>query len=426
MRCWTPSRPACRSTGTRTRSASSTGAPAACWPRPRISSRASCRTRPRASRGWTSPGPRSFYCDQTGGDYYDYFEKHTAKDDFPLYSKYCSKKIIFKTKADNEARIAELLELVKNNQFDVFLPVLSENALLVLAKHRNEFEKYTRLLLPSFEQLSTLNNKASVAMLLSELGCPRPVTYFIGPELTLESIIKKATFPLVIKPFRGEGANGISVVNDPGELEATYNTTEKTFGPTLIQEFIPGEKHTAVYLLNKDSEVRRFFVHKAIREYPITGGPTCFLKSVKYEPVFEYGLKLLQRCGFTGLASMEFIVDSRDNNPKIIDVNPRFYGPLQCAISAGADFPYAVFSMALNGDIEKDLDYRENITCRHLLFDDTKHMISVLKGIKTPKYKLGKVATVLNYLNFFKDDSYFVLSLSDPSPALKKLFRHLI
>ena len=51
-------------------------------------------------------------------------------------------------------------------------------------------------------------------------------------------------------------------------------------------------------------------------------------------------------------------------------------------------------------------------------------MISVLKGVKTPKYTFGKIATVLNYLNFFRDDSYFVLSLSDPLPALKKLIRH--
>lgn len=349
-----------------------------------------------------------------------------SSDDFPLFSKYCRKKIILKANSDNEERIDELLEIVATNRFDVFLPVMSESALLVLARRKSEFEKHTRLLLPSFEQLSMLNNKATVALLLSELGCPRPETYFIDGEITLESVLKKAIFPLVIKPFRGEGAAGINVVTDPEELKASYVSTQNSFGPTMIQEFIPGEKHTAVFLLNKDSEVRRFFVHRAIREYPVTGGPTCFLKSVKYEPIFEYGLKLLKRCNFTGLASMEFIVDSRDNNPKIIDVNPRFYGPLQCAVSAGADFPYAVFNMALSGDIEKDLSYRENITCRHLIFDDTKHMISVLKGVKTPKYTIGKVATVLNYLNFFNDDSYFVLSLSDPFPALKKLFRHFV
>jgi predicted ATP-grasp superfamily ATP-dependent carboligase len=193
----------------------------------------------------------------------------------------------------------------------------------------------------------------------------------------------------------------------------------------MIQEFIHGIKHTAVFILNKNCEVRRYFVHRAIREYPITGGPTCFLKSVKYDPIYEYGLKLLKRAQFTGLASMEFIIDEKDGKPKIIDVNPRFYGPIQCAISAGADLPYAIFKMAIEGDIETDLSYKENITCRHLLFEDTKHMLSVLKGTKSPKYNYGKISTLLNYLNFFRDDSYFVLSLSDPLPALKKIFKHI-
>ncbi|HKK43686.1 MAG TPA: hypothetical protein VJ963_14815, partial [Bacteroidales bacterium] len=65
------------------------------------------------------------------------------------------------------------------------------------------------------------------------------------------------------------------------------------------------------------------------------------------------------------------------------------------------------------------------IKCRHLLFEDTNHMLSILRGTKSPKYKYGKIRTVMNYLNFFNDNSYFVLSLSDPVPALKKIRRHM-
>ena len=106
-------------------------------------------------------------------------------------------------------------------------------------------------------------------------------------------------------------------------------------------------------------------------------------------------------------------------------MNPRFYGPLQCAISAGVDLPFDVYNMTINGDIEPDFSYMEGVTCRHLLFEDTKHLISILRGTKSPKYTLGKLATLLNYLNFFRDDSYFVLSASDPLPALKKIFSHV-
>jgi predicted ATP-grasp superfamily ATP-dependent carboligase len=346
--------------------------------------------------------------------------------DFPLFSKYCRKKILLKADSDNtEAFIGELLNILKNNHFDVFLPVMREDLLLAVAKRKNDFEQYTRLALPSFEQLSILNDKAQVASLLDELGMPGPKTYLVNSGLTLENIRQIAVFPVLIKPFKGEGAAGIKVVDDPTELAAEYYNVEKRFGQALIQEYINGRKHTAVFLLNKNSEVKRFFVHRAIREYPVTGGPTCFLESVKYEPVYEYGLKLLKRAGFTGLAAMEFIIDEKDGEPKIIDVNPRVYGPIQCAISAGVDLPFALYNMAIKGDIETDLSYREGITCRHLLFEDTKHMVSILRGTRSPKYTYGKIATFFNYLNFFKDDSYFVLSLTDPGPALKKIFTHI-
>jgi predicted ATP-grasp superfamily ATP-dependent carboligase len=349
-----------------------------------------------------------------------------TKTDFPLYSKYCREKIILSTSdEDIEKRIDEILAIVKNKHFDVFIPVMSEHALFNLAKHKIDFEKYTKLLLPSSEQLSILNNKAKVNVLLKKLGLPCPKTFFADSNSELESILQDAVFPVVIKPYHGEGALGIKVITDPKDMVSSYNDIHKMYGPTMIQEFIHGVKHTAVFLLNKDSEVRRFFIHRAIRENPVSGGPTCFLKSVRYDDIFDPALELLRAVHFTGLASMEFIIDKKDMKPKIIDVKPRFYGPLQCAISAGVDLPFAVFNMALNGDIETDLSYREEVTCRHLLFEDTKHMISILKGYKSPKYPYGKIRTILNYLNFFHDDSYFVLSLSDPVPGLKKIFGHI-
>ena len=323
-----------------------------------------------------------------------------SKDDFPLYSKYCRKKILLRTNPnDVEMRMDELLDLVKKNKFDVFLPLMSENLLLELAKRKNDFEQYTRLALPSYDQLTILNNKAKVALLLDELGIPHPNTYFVESGSTLDSITKINGFPIIIKPFRGEGAKGVKITNDPEELENSYNEITQKYGPALIQQFIPGIKHTAVFLLNKNSEVTRFFVHRAIREFPVSGGPTCFLESVKYEPIYEYGLKLLRRVNFTGLAAMEFILDNNDGEPRIIDVNPRFYGPLQCAISAGVDLPFDVYNIAINGDIEPDLSYKEGITCRHLLFEDTKHLFSILRGAKSLKHPFGRMATLFNYLN---------------------------
>ncbi len=347
---------------------------------------------------------------------------------YPFFSKYCKNRILLKSPQNRmEDFIDELYGIIKHKKFDVFLPVMPEDFLLALSQRKVEFEQFTRLALPSVDQFKMLNDKGKVSELMTILNLPCPVTYFTSTDIILDSLIKEIHFPVIVKPRRGEGAKGVKIVSDPSDLQTAYAECFRTYGPCLVQEFISGDKYTAVFLLNNNSEVRRFFVHRAIREYPISGGPTCFLESVKYEPIFEYGMKLLKAAHFAGLVSMEFIIDKKDNEPKIIDVNPRFYGPLQCAIAAGVDLPYDVYRLVLAGDIETDLSYREGVTCRHLLFEDTKHLISVLRGAKSPKYTTGKTATLINFLKFHRDDSYFVLSASDPMPAIRKIFfDHLV
>lgn len=348
------------------------------------------------------------------------------KGDAPLYSRFCRNRVYYNTKRKSfEDYTDELLDIVKKDHYDVFIPVMGQKQLLLLLKSRDVFEKYTRIALPSLEQFSILNNKAEVAHLLSTHHIPGPYTYLIDSVDQLKKIKKEADFPVIIKPHIGEGAEGVTTVFHPEDLFKAYYEIKEKYDRVLIQEYLQGIKHTAVFLLNSQSEARMFFVHRAIREYPVSGGPTCFLESVKYDPIYEYGMKLLKLINFSGLASMEFIIDQKDHLPKIIDVNPRIYGPIQCAISAGANIPYALYMMTKDGDIETDFSYREGVTCRHLLFQDTKHLISILKGVKSPKYQQGKVAALLNYLNFFRDDSYFILSASDPLPAIRKIFLRL-
>ncbi len=142
---------------------------------------------------------------------------------------------------------------------------------------------------------------------------------------------------------------------------------------------------------------------------------------MKYDPIIEIGIKILKSVGFYGIAEMEFIIDEKDKQPKIFEINPRFYRSIQGAIAAGVDFPHALYRMAMEQDIETDLSYKAGVTCRDLLFEDTKHLISVLRGAKSPKYTPGKTATLINFLKFHRDDSYFVLSASDPMPAIRKI-----
>jgi predicted ATP-grasp superfamily ATP-dependent carboligase len=345
---------------------------------------------------------------------------------FALFSNYCKHKIYLQSNSnDTETRVAEFLEIVKRQHFDVFLPVLPERVLSKLAKEKEEFEKYTKLPIPDYEQFEVFDDKSKTAKLMRDNNVPGPNTYYVENTVQINQIKDRVLYPVLIKPHRGEGSEGIKTIHNSSDLVFQYEIIQDKFGPCLIQEFLFGTKYAAVFLVNERTEPKRFFIHKCIREYPISGGPICCLESTHVDSIYEYGLRLLKAINYCGLAQIEFIVDDKDQQPKITEINPRFYGCIAGAISAGVDFPYAMYRLAIDGRIGKNLDYKKGVKCRSLLFEDTKHLLSVLSGAKSPKYKIGKLQTLINYLKFYEDDAYFILSMKDPLPALIKTF-HLL
>ena len=152
----------------------------------------------------------------------------------------------------------------------------------------------------------------------------------------------------------------------------------KIYPLPLIQESIPrkGEAFGVSALFNKDSKLRAVFVHKRLREYPVTGGPSTLRESVKNPKVQELGLKLLKALDWVGVAMVEFKVDPRDGEPKLMEINPRFWGSLQLAILSGVDFPYLIYRMAKEGDVKPILDYKIGVRCRWMFPGDFIHFLS--------------------------------------------------
>jgi predicted ATP-grasp superfamily ATP-dependent carboligase len=56
--------------------------------------------------------------------------------------------------------------------------------------------------------------------------------------------------------------------------------------------------------------------------------------------------------------------DARDGTPRILDVNPRFWGTLDLAIAAGVDFPGLTCRLAVDGDVEPVTSYRVGLRFR--------------------------------------------------------------
>jgi predicted ATP-grasp superfamily ATP-dependent carboligase len=143
--------------------------------------------------------------------------------------------------------------------------------------------------------------------------------------------------------------------------------------------------------------------------YPIQGGPSTLREGVEHLEIKELGLSLLKSLNWTGVAMAEFKVDPRDGIPKLMEVNPRFWGSLHLAIISGVDFPYLILRMARGESFDPVISYTIGKRCRWLLFGDILHFLN-----SPHRFHLDP-----SFFRFFDPDtSYDIISQEDPLPVL--------
>ena len=160
----------------------------------------------------------------------------------------------------------------------------------------------------------------------------------------LASQLDSIPIPAVIKPRISSGSFGIAYVRKREDLIPLYQKVHTQYPFPLVQEWIPdgGGTFGVSALFDDGSDVKAAFIHKKLRMYPIQGGPSTLREGVEHLQIMELGLSLLKSLNWTGVAMAEFKVDPRDGIPKLMEVNPRFWGSLHLAIISGVDFhPYS-------------------------------------------------------------------------------------
>ncbi|OGP54046.1 MAG: hypothetical protein A2Y65_06265 [Deltaproteobacteria bacterium RBG_13_52_11] len=326
-----------------------------------------------------------------------------------LFSKYCSRRVVYPSvRRHPEAFLTFLRQELKEIPYDLVIP-MEEETLLLLAQHREEFAPLVRLPIPPYQAIARVRDKGWLLRHASQQGIPIPQTSWVEDMANLNTIKDAIPPPWVIKPRVSSGSFGIAYVEREEDLSEAYRKVHSQFPFPLVQERIPpeGEAFGVSALLDHKGQVKACFVHRRLREYPITGGPSTLRESVRYPQIEELGIQLLQSLAWYGVAMVEFKVDPRDNQPKLMELNPRFWGSLALAIHAGVDFPYLLYKMAMGEEFEAIREYEVGARCRWLLPGDILHFLT------NPK-------------RFHLQPSFFqfrgtaddILSMDDPLPAV--------
>jgi predicted ATP-grasp superfamily ATP-dependent carboligase len=329
------------------------------------------------------------------------------KHNITFFSRYVTKRIIYPSPQKEPLKfISAMLDLVKNKKYDMLMPVRDETSLM-LSKYKEELSRYTNLYLANFEVMNTFRDKGETVRVAMRHNIPCPKTYF-PEETSLAEIKNSAPYPLLIRPRVSSGSRGIRPVRSSDELDSAYSKVKEEYGEPIIQEQIPKKGYcTACVLLDRDCRKVAAFTYERVKEYPLSGGPTVVGVSCNNESIKEYALKLLRGMKWTGVAEVEFIIDP-NGEPKLLEVNPRFWMPLNLAIYSGVDFPYLLYRLAMGEKVEPVTSYKVGIKYRWVLPSEVLWLMQTsdkLQGLK-------------EFFNFWEDGTcYGELSLSDPMPV---------
>ncbi|MEM2169794.1 MAG: ATP-grasp domain-containing protein [Candidatus Bathyarchaeia archaeon] len=326
-----------------------------------------------------------------------------------FFSKYCTNWVVYPSPTETPDLFIEwLLNHLKRNSYDALFPI-DERTLDPVTSHLEDLRKYTSIPVVDYATYMKARDKGQTIRIALQNDVPCPKTYFVSNLEEVQSLAQMIDFPVVIKPRQSQGSRGIAYIQTRDQLYKEYTKIHACYPFPLIQEFIPpgGGSFGVEILLNKNSEPRAVFVHKRLREYPVSGGPSTLRESVYAPELVELGVRLLKAMGWYGVAMVEFKVDPRDNIPRLMEVNPKFWGSIQLSIVSGVDFPYLLYRMATEGDIEPVLEYQPGVRCRWLLPGDILHFLS-----NPNRFRLQP-----SFFQFWGDNLHYdILSRDDPGP----------
>ncbi len=331
------------------------------------------------------------------------------------FSRYSSRRVWCPRSRDHpDDFVRSVLRELEETHHDVIIPAAARS-LIALSRRKPELEKLTRFPFLDHERLTVFQDKSRAAAVACDCGLRIPETHTAESPADVVMIAGLLGFPLIVKPCSSTSSEGLMRVDRPEDVRLAWERLAGQYGALLVQEYIPwgGMTYDVEVLMNAESEPRATFVCKRLRTYPPLAGINAYGQGVDWPELRDTAIKLLQSVHWYGPAEVEFRIDPRDGKPVFIEVNGYLCGSMFLAVESGVDFPYLLYRMAVDGDVEPVNAYRTDVKARWFITED-------LLGFVLHPHKRSIVRSWLGGF-FDRNTKMYLLSHRDPLPVLVKL-----
>ena len=331
------------------------------------------------------------------------------------FSKYVSQKT---TVTDTNEEFIEGIKNLSKDDRAVLIPV-NRKSLMYAIRNSDELKNYCDFLVPDIESINLADDKFEICEIAKKVGVPVPKTTSISEHDSVEEMEKSVDYPCIIKYRNGEAMgkkpeDRYKIVYNKEEFISLYNEMLKQDANPIASDYIKGHDIGVAVIMDKNSKPVDFLCYESLREFPIEGGPTCFLRTIFDRNLLKYACSLLEEIKFTGIAMLDF--KGTIEKPYFLEINPRVWGSAMITEISGSSLFESYVKASLGNSTPLDLDNcMPNYKLNQKMRFTPQSFACFISHMKKSK---GKGKIFIEYLKSFFDFSVRdgLFSLRDSKP----------
>lgn len=296
-----------------------------------------------------------------------------------VFSGLCTTFILPEIDFYKESHLKKIREIIIKKNIKILLPI-SELGIRYTIQNREEIENFTKIApIPDLKAFDTANNKWLFYQFAVKNKIDTPKSVNLKEFLSDQTILDDFNFPILLKPYFGEGGQGIEVFDEKDILNKRLKEipNESKFSNYMIQEYIDGFD-IDFSAICENGKIIAYTIQKPL----IKHGNDNFsfgkiIEFVENNEVYEISKRMFSELNWTGVIHADFVINEKAKRISILDLNPRFWGSLYGSVSAGVNFPYLSVLRALNQSFPRQ-------TFCKIIFSEltTWEKLKILFGIK--------------------------------------------
>jgi D-aspartate ligase len=269
------------------------------------------------------------------------------------FSRHASHWVTAPDLRDERCTVNTLLDTGRRLNLDgwVLYPTRDETV-AAISRHREVLKEVFRVPTPAWSVISFAWDKRNTHSLARKLGIPAPRTWLARSAAELEGLDAEPPFVLkpAIKPrFLQATKDKAWRANSRKELRQLFARASAIVGAqeVMVQELVPGggERQFAYCALFKDGRALASMVARRWRQHPHEfGRSSTYCETVDRPELEALSERYLKAIDYYGLVELEYKLDARTGEYKLLDFNARTWGYHTLGSKAGVDFPWLLHS----------------------------------------------------------------------------------